>query len=290
MHHGDSRLYFFGITGGNGFGDIFMSSSCSVYGDASLGGRDPKHATILIALGLSLFLHGVVLLLPGVRGDDGQDAKNSVGGEIIHILLVRPSQAVAAATEVEVPLMATAQPPSSSDFAATDNDAKQRASVRVSPVEAAGVGPANALPGQRETAEPSRSESMPAKNAGTLSPERLDERPQQRSRGEAEYLYKGLDRPPRSLAEIHVDYPDAAVGREGRVVLKVLINEAGLVDDVRVLSANPPGVFNDDATRAFRAARFSPGLLGGVPTKSQLTVAVDFSPLNRGESVSDSGY
>ena len=99
-----------------------------------------------------------------------------------------------------------------------------------------------------------------------------------------------LDPGPRPLADIEPEYPEAANLQEGMVVLRVLINEAGVVDDVAVVKADPKGVFDNAAVEAFKAARFSPGMVLGTPVKSQITVQVDFVPINRGARISGRMY
>lgn len=104
------------------------------------------------------------------------------------------------------------------------------------------------------------------------------------------YRSLGLDPAPRLLSEVDPSYPDAAGVREGRVVLRILVNERGIVDDVMVINAFPKGVFDEAAMAAFRSALFSPGRYLGVPVKSQLSIEVEFLPTNRGANVSGRGY
>lgn len=99
-----------------------------------------------------------------------------------------------------------------------------------------------------------------------------------------------LDPGPRPLEDIEPDYPDMAALREGVVVLRLLISETGHVDDVGVVRAEPRGIFEEAAIEAFSKARFSPGLAAGRPVKSQITVEVQFMPVNRGGRVSGRTY
>jgi periplasmic protein TonB len=98
-----------------------------------------------------------------------------------------------------------------------------------------------------------------------------------------------LDPGPRPLDEIEPEYPDPYL-REGVVVLRLLIAASGHVDDVAVVRAAPEGVFEQAALEAFAKARFAPGLSGGTPVKSQITVEVNFVPINRGSRVSGRTY
>lgn len=98
-----------------------------------------------------------------------------------------------------------------------------------------------------------------------------------------------LDTPPRPIDSIEPEYPAEAGLEEGSVVLRLSISDTGIVDEVVVVSAQPPGLFDASAVAAFGKARFSPGRILGLPVRSQMTVAVDYAPVNRGSAVSGSG-
>jgi outer membrane biosynthesis protein TonB len=57
-----------------------------------------------------------------------------------------------------------------------------------------------------------------------------------------------------------------------------------------VVRADPKGLFEDAALEAFRSAKFSPGMVLGTPVKSQITVEVEFLPINRGARISGRMY
>lgn len=92
-----------------------------------------------------------------------------------------------------------------------------------------------------------------------------------------------LEPGPRPLEDIDPVYPDEAKQQEGSVVLRLLINEAGAVDNVAVVRAYPAGLFERSALEAFGNAKFSPGRMLGVAVKSQITIEVMFTPINRGK-------
>lgn len=110
------------------------------------------------------------------------------------------------------------------------------------------------------------------------------------TRPPSDYRAVGLDPPPRPLNDIEPEYPLTQGLREGVVVLRLLINEKGIVDEAIVVRSFPPGVFDSSAVVAFGSAKFSPGMFLGLPVKSQLTVEVEFMPTNRGAAVSGRGY
>jgi len=99
-----------------------------------------------------------------------------------------------------------------------------------------------------------------------------------------------LDPGPKPLHEIEPAYPARAGQQQGLVVLRLLINERGLVDNAAVVRSEPRGFFEESALEAFTSARFSPGLLFGLPVKSQVTIEVEFMPINRGAGVSGRTY
>ncbi|HUP07491.1 MAG TPA: TonB family protein [Caldimonas sp.] len=104
------------------------------------------------------------------------------------------------------------------------------------------------------------------------------------------HLAGELDPPPRPLDDIEPVYPPEAGFQPGAVVLRLYIDESGTVERVDVLQANPPGLFENAARTAFAAARFSPGRIAGIAVKCQLTIEVEFTPINRGSDVSGRTY
>jgi len=111
-----------------------------------------------------------------------------------------------------------------------------------------------------------------------------------RAAGPVYHLAGELDPPPRPLQDIEPVYPPEAGFQPGTVVLRLYIDESGTVERVDVLQASPTGVFENAARTAFAAARFSPGRIAGIAVKCQLTVEVEFTPINRGSDVSGRTY
>ena len=106
-----------------------------------------------------------------------------------------------------------------------------------------------------------------------------------------DYLFAAkLDPAPEPLGDIEPEYPEEGASRSGSVVLRILIGEKGQVDNVAVVRSSPPGVFDQSAVLAFSKARFSPGKVLGIAVKSQITIEVQFTPLNRGAKVSGRAY
>lgn len=90
------------------------------------------------------------------------------------------------------------------------------------------------------------------------------------------YSARELDVQPRALREIVPDYPPNADRRRlsGTVRLQIEIEADGRVRDVSVVSANPPGVFEDSARAAFRDARFAPAQRNGRPVRARVLIEV----------------
>ena len=69
---------------------------------------------------------------------------------------------------------------------------------------------------------------------------------------------------------------NGAADMNGRVVLLVLIDAEGRVDDVSVVDAQPAGLFDEEAQRALRAVRFKPALKHGRAVKSRIHVHISY--------------
>lgn len=74
-------------------------------------------------------------------------------------------------------------------------------------------------------------------------------------------------------------YPDAvrATGIEGTVEVALTVLRDGRVGWVRVLSAAPPGYFEQAATEGVRRWRFNPARLDGVPVECRMLTRVRFA-------------
>lgn len=92
------------------------------------------------------------------------------------------------------------------------------------------------------------------------------------------YYHSALELDQRAMpkAEIMPPYPDAAGDLQGFVVLRLLINEAGKVDETIVVRSEPEGIFDSTARDAFGGALFTPGIKNGIPVKSQMMIEVRY--------------
>lgn len=85
-----------------------------------------------------------------------------------------------------------------------------------------------------------------------------------------------LDVRPQIRDRVIPVYPEIAVNLTGRVIVNVFISASGTVDEVAVVRAEPPGIFDESAISAFSAARFTPGMKGHNAVKSLLVLEVNY--------------
>lgn len=77
-------------------------------------------------------------------------------------------------------------------------------------------------------------------------------------------------RPPILASAAPLEYPAVAQAQqiEGSVTLQYDIDESGQVSNLRVIEADPPGVFEEAAIASLSAWRFNPARRGGVAVAS----------------------
>lgn len=85
-----------------------------------------------------------------------------------------------------------------------------------------------------------------------------------------------LDERPLVRTPVHPVFPAYAPVASGRVVLRLLISEAGTVDKAVAVQADPSGVFEQAAVDAFSSARFTPGRKNGLAVRSELRIELQF--------------
>ena len=97
------------------------------------------------------------------------------------------------------------------------------------------------------------------------------------------YLARELDVRPAPRSHIEPAYPNDAFLRDvsGRVVVRLFISEAGAVDKVLILLAEPAGYFEEAVQQAFRAARFAPAMKNGRAVKAEVVLEVRYDSPRR---------
>jgi len=84
------------------------------------------------------------------------------------------------------------------------------------------------------------------------------------------------------LFRMQPEYPDRAASRgiEGYVIMEFTVTETGSVTNIKVVEANPPGIFDRAATRAMERWKYKPKIVDGKPVprhgvRNQLTFKLD---------------
>ena len=85
-------------------------------------------------------------------------------------------------------------------------------------------------------------------------------------------------RPPEIVSAGSIVYPADAKDQkvEGYVRVAYDVSVDGSVTNVRVVDANPPGVFDEAAVAAVRGWRFHPAISNGKPVVKELVSRVNF--------------
>lgn len=234
----------------------------------------------LAAASLAAVAMHVVLL--AIR--PGASAGHSVAPSVPPVMAVRMLRPQPVAQEV--PIVAQLAPATAPSEAAPEPTVERARSESAQPPP--GVAPTGTTPSAApERATSAQEDVRPASTAATNEAKGVDAP----LAAAPDYAFGvRLDPGPRPLEDIEPEYPDPVNLREGVVVLRLLISDTGHVDNVAVVRAEPRGVFEQAALDAFSRARFSPGLAAGTPVKSQITVEVQFMPINRGARVSGRTY
>ncbi len=89
-----------------------------------------------------------------------------------------------------------------------------------------------------------------------------------------------LDKVPTPLSPIHPFYPPLAAQQrvQANIILSALISETGDVTDVKILRGDARFGFNEAATRAIRAVRFTPPMKDGKRVKTWRPQSITFQP------------
>ena len=92
------------------------------------------------------------------------------------------------------------------------------------------------------------------------------------------YPARELDVYPAPRAPLSFEYPERAAREQvgGSVRIMLLLDEAGAVDSVSVVAAEPPGYFEDSVRGVFAATRFFPARKDGRAVKSRVLINVEF--------------
>jgi len=89
--------------------------------------------------------------------------------------------------------------------------------------------------------------------------------------GEGRYALTRPDTPDPVMA------PAPRTSERGFVRLDVSVDASGSVADVRVIDADPPGIYESQAVAEIRGKRYAPDIVNGVPVASRRLEIVDFT-------------
>jgi len=96
--------------------------------------------------------------------------------------------------------------------------------------------------------------------------------------GFAAYGEDAVDQPPSVTAQVAPEYPQRArrMNIEGRVDIRLVVDEAGKPQACAVQKAEPAGYFEEAALAAARKTRFLPGKLRGRPVNTLVHISFVF--------------
>lgn len=97
--------------------------------------------------------------------------------------------------------------------------------------------------------------------------------------GSIYYADSEVDAMPVALDPIVPRYPSEsnAASAGGKVTLRLLIDEAGVVKDVVVVESQPPEVFDESAQNALTSIRFKPAEKDGKPVGCQTVLSIVYA-------------
>jgi protein TonB len=226
-----------------------------------------EQARFIRALAISLLLHAC--LLPLKFGPTaGRSAATLPGGGVIEAVLrrapVAQPQAEATAASESVVQSPAVVAISDTRKAPETSSEPTRAETSASP-----------QPAQTRDAPATRSEgssTMPGGAASGASQDAIPLLPP---------IAPGEREPPRRpmlLAPLNFSFPPDTRLQNGRIRVRILLDNKGEIEEMRVVAAAPPGVFDHAAIQVLRKGRYAPGYAGPVAVRSYLYMELTFGP------------
>lgn len=88
-----------------------------------------------------------------------------------------------------------------------------------------------------------------------------------------------LDKPLIQVVKIQPVYPGRAKRRgiEGSVEVEFIVNESGIVEDISIIKADPPDIFDKSIINSVSKWRFEPGTIAGIPVRTRVRVPFQFN-------------
>jgi len=93
------------------------------------------------------------------------------------------------------------------------------------------------------------------------------------------YKQGDVDQAPVPVFKTKPFYPYRArrLNIAGKVNVSFVVDEYGHVSQVKIIRADPPGIFEDSVLRALPSWRFSPGKIGGQPVATLVVTTIEFT-------------
>jgi periplasmic protein TonB len=93
------------------------------------------------------------------------------------------------------------------------------------------------------------------------------------------YRPGGSVTPPQLVSQVRPSYTASALHQriQGSVLLELVVTETGAPSLIRVVRSLDPGGLDDEAIKAVREWKFTPGRLSGTPVPVLVTVVLDFT-------------
>lgn len=233
----------------------------------------PANRAIVRAIAWSAAIHLAVLAIP-LGGTDYHQEKPGA----LSVLLGAPSN-TGDLNSVAAPPLADAapnDPPAKHDLSSLSKTPP----APLSPIE----GPSA---NHEKTNNPGQTVHFSAAETATRHPAiELAEKQAAKQSAPEQTVYFRLDElttPPRMSGEPELDQDAVARGsnkKGGIIALRVFISSSGLIDNIHVLENSLSIEAKASVIEAFRAVRFSPGLLGTRPVPSQLDYEIDIGNLS----------
>ncbi len=225
----------------------------------------PRLRRPLAAVWISLGLHAAVISLLQVS----PPMEVGAGAPVIEARLVTQPDAAVAESEPSPPPEAQTEAPPPPVLAPSEA------------AEPLPVAPPDPQPPVQPAAAVPPGASTPAEAPGTPRAQPSEPAPAASLSSAVDltfYSARDLDVQPRALREIVPEYPEEADRQRlsGKVRLQLKLEADGRVSDVEVVSALPPGRFEESALRAFREARFAPAQKNGRPVRAKVLIEVEY--------------
>ena len=93
------------------------------------------------------------------------------------------------------------------------------------------------------------------------------------------YNQGDVDQAPLLVFKMKPFYPYRArrLNIAGKVKVSFVVDEYGHVSRIKIIEAEPPGIFKDSVIRALPSWRFSPGKIGGQPVATLVFTTIEFN-------------